>query len=207
MESASPSATPPGWYPDPSGQRQWRVWTGDRWSELTKSYGESVAVTGLGGSFELVRALHRVARFGVTGFYAGIALIVGISAHWPGTAHPSARWFATTTLDAGIVLVTIGLAFIAFSVRELEGRWTPLALLPVVNVIALGALVTRRLSGPVARRAISETVLLVLFIYEFRLQPWLAVAPAVLALGLIQSTTTLIDQLSVSTSTPPSIAP
>src|SRR5580692_5309378 len=41
---SSPYDVPPGWYPDPSGTRQWRVWTGTTWSEVTRSYGEDDAV-------------------------------------------------------------------------------------------------------------------------------------------------------------------
>ena len=206
MSSPLPSAVPPGWYPDPSGARQWRVWTGDRWSDLTRSFGAAPTTRDLVTSLPLIQALHRVRRYGVTGFYAGLGLVVGILAHWPGTAHPATAWFATTTLDAGIVLLVLGLAHFVFAAKELAGHWSPWALVPGLNVLAVSGWVTQRLGGQPVRRVVTEVVLIVLFIVRFRYEPWLAVGPALLAIGLGKSTEVLLDQLA-GPSTSPSVAP
>jgi hypothetical protein len=44
------SPIPPGWYPDPAGARQWRVWTGTTWSDATRPYGERVDAARPAGS-------------------------------------------------------------------------------------------------------------------------------------------------------------
>ena len=207
MSSSLPSAIPPGWYPDPAGARQWRVWTGERWSELTRPFGEPRDPSDLLGNLPLVQALHRVVRYGVAGFYAGLGLVVGILAHWPGTAHPAARWFANTTLFAGVALMLLGLVPFAFAAKELRGRWSLWSLVPGVNVMAVSGWVTERLGGQPVRRAVTETVLLVLFISQFRSQPWLAIAPVLLAIGLGRSSEALVDQLVGRSSPSTSIAP
>ena len=206
MSSSLPSAIPPGWYPDPSGARQWRVWTGDRWSDLTRSFGTAPVARDLIASLPLIQALHRVRRYGVTGFYAGLGLVVGILAHWPGTAHPATARFATTTLDAGIVLLVLGLAHFVFAAKELAGHWSPWAVVPGLNVLAVSGWVTQRLGGQPVRRVVAEVVLMVLFIVRFRYEPWLAIGPALLAIGLGKSTEVLLDQLA-GPSPSPSVAP
>ncbi|HEV3213472.1 MAG TPA: DUF2510 domain-containing protein [Acidimicrobiales bacterium] len=37
--ASSPSVPPVGWYPDPSGDAQWRRWDGTSWGEATMPYG------------------------------------------------------------------------------------------------------------------------------------------------------------------------
>ncbi|MEO9181652.1 MAG: DUF2510 domain-containing protein, partial [Acidimicrobiales bacterium] len=86
MSFLPPTAPPPGWYPDPAGSRQWRVWTGLQWSSVTRSYGEPVAPRSLVADLPLIQALHRLVRYGIVGDYAGIGILVSILAHWPGTA-------------------------------------------------------------------------------------------------------------------------
>lgn len=66
MSSPSPSTVPPGWYPDPSGERQWRVWTGMQWSDLTRPYRASAA-TSVANDLALITALHRLVRYGIVG--------------------------------------------------------------------------------------------------------------------------------------------
>ncbi|NNN01136.1 MAG: DUF2510 domain-containing protein [Acidimicrobiaceae bacterium] len=201
MSSTLPIVPPPGWYPDPSGSRQWRVWTGDRWSEMTRSYGVPSAPSALVAQLPLVIALHRVLRYGVLGFYAGLGLVVGILAHWPGTAHPASSGFAVTTLYAGVALLVLGLTTFVFAAKELEGRWSVWALIPGINVMAVSVWVTRRLGGQPVRRVVSEAILLALFIGQFRSQSWLVAAPVLLALSATRSTEALVDQL-VAPATP-----
>jgi hypothetical protein len=199
VSSPSPSTVPPGWYPDPSGERQWRVWTGMQWSDLTRPYG-APAATSVASDLALITALHRLVRYGIVGVYAGLAVVVGVLAHWPGTAHPASRAFAVIASDAGMALIVIGTVSVAFAARELEGRWSAWALVPGVNLMGVNALVTRRLGGRPGRRVVSETVLIALFIVQFHVQPWLAVAPAIVAVGQSQWTSSLIERLTGSTS-------
>jgi Protein of unknown function (DUF2510) len=196
--SLSPSASvPPGWYPDPGGQRQWRVWTGTAWSELTRPYGEPVVSAPVVTSLTLIEALHRLLRYGVVAFFAGLGLVVNILAHWPGTARPVAFWFANTALDTGIALLAVGSVCFSFAVRELEGHWTLEAFVPGINVLVAGALVTQRLAGRSPMwRVITETVLLALFIGQSHTDPWLGVAPALVALDHMRWTSALVERLA-----------
>lgn len=204
MSSTSPSTVPPGWYPDPAGARQWRVWTGLAWSELTRSYGEPAAVTSLVQRLSLVSALRRLVNYATIGLYAGLGLVVSVLAHWPASARPVPTWFATTALDTGLALLVLGSTGYAFAARELEGRWSLWALMPGLNVIVVTGVVTQRLHGQVSRRIISETILLGIYVSEFHHEAWLAVVPVMLALSQYRSTWWLIEQLD-SQETPPSI--
>ena len=94
------SAVPPGWYPDPSGERQWRVWNGTEWSDMTRPYGTPVTakepVNHLGISeLATLNSLRRLTQFGILAYYAGFALLVGLVAHWPGHDHPVSARFAS----------------------------------------------------------------------------------------------------------------
>jgi hypothetical protein len=198
VSSPSPSAVPPGWYPDPSGERQWRVWTGVQWSELTRSYGPPIAAALVASDLGLIVALQRLVRYGFVGVYAGLGIVVGVLAHWPGTAHPASRAFAVIASDAGMALMVIGTVSVAFAARELEGHWSAWALVPGVNLMVVNALVTRRLGGRPGRRVVSETVLVALFVVQFHVQPWLAIAPVIVAVGQSRWTSSLIERLTGS---------
>ena len=196
MSSMSPSPAPPGWYPDPAGMRQWRVWTGEAWSHVTRPYGPIGEGASPALPLSLLRALQRLSRYGIVGSFSGLAIVVGVLAHWPGTAHPASLTFCLVALDTGLALIVLGSASFAVAARELAGRWSPWAMVPGVNLMWVNALVTRRLGGRPVRRVLSETVLLVLFVAQFHVQPWLGVAPMVVAVGQSQWTSTLIDQLT-----------
>jgi hypothetical protein len=193
------SAVPSGWYPDPSGARQWRVWTGSNWSELTKPYGEPVVVTPVTSSLALISALHRLVRYGIVAFFAGLGLVVNVLAHWPGTAHPTPVWFATSALDIGIGLLAVGSVCFSLAARELEGRWTIEGLVPGVNVLMVSGLITQRIGGrsPVWRVA-TEVVLLAVFIGQSHTQLWLGIAPALVTLDHMRWTSAFIDRLAGS---------
>lgn len=203
MSFHSPSAVPPGWYPDPAGSRQWRVWNGSQWSSVTRPYGESEAARSLVADLPLIQALHRLVRYGIVGDYAGIGILVSIFAHWPGTAHPVPEWFAVAACNIAVALVLLGSVSFAVAARELEGRWEPWAFIPGVNLIMVNALVTKRLNGQPLRRVGAEVLLIVLFILEFHTEPWLCVAPMIVAVGQSSWITTLIDHL-VNSSSPSS---
>jgi len=195
--SISPTNSPPaGWYPDPGGQRQWRVWTGTTWSELTKPYGEPVSTPSLVESLGLINALNLLVRFGIVAVFSGLGLVVSVLAHWPGTRHPTPLWFAESASDLGVGLLVAGSILFAFALRELMGRWTPLAFVPAINIFAVEVLVSERLSARSAtRRVIADVVLLALFVIEAHRAPWLAVGLVVVTLGQLQWTAALVDEL------------
>ena len=207
MSSSSPSIVPPGWYPDPAGQREWRVWTGTQWSELTRPYGPPAPVSSALEHLALVQALRRLVHYGIASVYAGLAVVVGVYAHWPGTAHPTSRVFAVVASDVAFALVAIGTACFAFAARELEGHWSLWQVLPGINLLGVNALVTSRLGAGGLRRAVSESVLLILYVAQFHAQPWLCVAPMILATGHATGAASLIEQLAASTSLGRSSAP
>lgn len=205
MSNTSSTPIPPGWYPDPSGDRQWRVWTGTQWSELTRSYGDS-APTSLIASLPLIGALHRLTRYGILAFFTGLGLIVGALAHTPGTAHPTPQWFAAGALGAGTGLALIGWASFCVAAKELDGHWTAWAVVPGINVLEVNGLLSRRFVGrsPV-RSVVAEVILLSLFIAQAHTQPWLGVALGLVALEHMRLTSALLEQLTGPTT--PAVSP
>lgn len=196
MSNSHTNSPPPGWYPDPSGEQQWRVWTGAIWSELTRPYGERVAPTPLVDSLPLINALRLLVRFGIVAFFAGLGLVVSILAHWPGTHQPTPFWFAETASDIGVGLIVVGSVLFALALRELQGRWSAFAFIPGVNIFAVEAIVTSRLSAKSASaRVIADVVLLALFIVGAHSESWLALALGLVALGQLQWTAALLDEL------------
>jgi hypothetical protein len=204
LVSSSAISVPSGWYPDPSGARQWRVWTGTQWSDLTRPYGDAAAPS-IASDLPLIQALHRLLRYGIAGDFAGISILVSVLAHWPGTAHPVSEWFAVAACNVAVALLIIGSACFAFAARELEGRWTPWAFIPGVNLVVVNVVVTRRLGGQPLRRVGAEAVLMVVFVAQFHAEVWLCVAPVIVAVGQSQWVATLLDQLLISSSAPSSV--
>lgn len=177
MTSAT-SPAPPGWYPDPGGERQWRVWTGTEWSDTTRPYDAPRSATATYGSAPAY--LH---RYGVVSLFAGLGLLVSVLAHWPGTAHPSPAWFALAASDLAIGLLTLGSVLYALGARALLGRWTPMAFVPGVNVLFVSGLLGEVLEGRwPTRRVVAEAVILTLFVAGAHAQAWLAVAPVLVGL-------------------------
>lgn len=196
MVSLSANTVPPGWYPDPSGSRQWRVWTGAAWSEVTRPYGDAVTVTRLSTSLSLIQAMRRVFGAGVVGVVGGIGLLVSVLAHWPGTAHPAPRWFALAASDAAVALIAVGSVVCAFGVKELRGRWSLEAFVPGVNLFIASVLVRRRLGQSRTWRIVSEVLLLALFAAAFHDELWLSVGPVIVAYVETSWFGAFIDQLS-----------
>ncbi|MHB8379364.1 MAG: DUF2510 domain-containing protein [Acidimicrobiales bacterium] len=187
---------PPGWYPDPSGARQWRVWNGTAWSALTRPYGEGVSTPRFASNLSLVQALRRLRDAGVVGVVGGLGLLVGVLAHWPGTAHPVPEWFALAASQLSIALLLVGSVVCAFGVRELEGRWRFGAFVPGVNFFIASARVTQRLGRLRAWRLFSEVLLLVVFVISSRAELWLFVGPMIVAYVETSWFAALIDQLN-----------
>ena len=194
MTSATSSA-PPGWYPDPGGERQWRVWTGTEWSDTTRPYSERARGARPPSTTTYASAPTLLRRYGVVSLFAGLGLLVSVLAHWPGTAHPSPTWFALAASDVAIGLLALGSVLYALGARALLGRWTPAAVLPGVNVLYVSGLLGEALEGHwPTRRVAAEAIILTMFIAEAHAQAWLAVAPVLVglthlgALGALDST-------------------
>ena len=177
MTSAT-SPAPPGWYPDPGGERQWRVWTGTEWSDTTRPYAtRPSSVTTYSSAPAYLR------RYGVVSLFAGLGLLVSVLAHWPGTAHPSTTWFALAASDLAVALLTLGSVLYALGARALLGRWTPVAFVPGVNVLFVSGLLGEALEGRwPTRRVVTEAIILTLFVAEAHAQAWLAIAPMLVGL-------------------------
>ena len=201
MSLTPPPVVPPGWYPDPSGARQWRVWTGERWSEVTRPYGERPTPTGLVASLPLIQALDRVSRYGVAGVLGGLGLYVSVLSHWPGSANPVPSWFAALATTTALAFFFLGSAAYAFAARELRGRWSLSALVPLVNLEVVNAQLTQRLGTSPTRRVVADSVLLVLFVMQFHHDAWLGVAPVLVALSQSFWVRTFLEQTLGTTET------
>ena len=176
MSLPSSSTTPPGWYPDPSGERKWRVWTGTSWSELTRPYGEPVNKDSVVASLGLIQALSRLTSYGILAVFAGLGLLVNLLQHWPKTNHHVPMWFAITASNMAIAMFIIGTLCFAFALKELEGKWTVTSFIPLVNVMVTSSLIAERLGAKGLRRAFAETILVALYIVQSKTQPWIIVA-------------------------------
>jgi Protein of unknown function (DUF2510) len=193
--SLGPSDVPMGWYPDPSGERQWRWWAGSAWAASTIPYGEPIVPVSLASDIALIQALHRLVRYGIAMFFIGLAILVSVQAHWPGSAKPVSETFAVTLSNAGVALALLGSAGFAFAARELEGRWVWWAFVPVLNLFAVLTVVTRRLGGRPVQRVGADVFLFGLFVLQFHNQMWLCIAPVILAVGESAWVTALIEKL------------
>lgn len=193
--SSSTSEVPMGWYPDPSGERQWRWWTGGAWAASTIPYGEPVAPVSMVSDIALIQALHRLVRYGIAMFFIGLAILVSVQAHWPGSAKPVSETFAVTLSNVAVALVLFGSVCFAFAARELEGRWTWWAFVPVLNLFVVLSVVTRRLGGRPLQRVGADVFLLVLFVVQFHQEMWLCIAPVILAVGESRWVAALIEKL------------
>ncbi len=147
-------------------------------------------------SLGLIASLYHLRRYGVVSFFAGLGLVVNTLAHWPGTHQPMPLWFAQFASGLGLALILFATVLFAVALHELQGHWTPLAVLPGVNVLAVGGLIASRLGGrsPFIR-VISDAVLLGLFVGEDHLEPWLGVALVLVAVTQMQWMGALIDVL------------
>lgn len=191
---------PPGWYPDPAGQRQWRVWNGSAWSDVTRPYGESVTVpaTPRIGVAELttLSSLRHLSQFGILAYYTGFALLTGLVAHWPGHVDPVSPRFASATLGVAIGLTLIGTISFAACVRGLRGRWTLDALLPIINTFAAALWMSRYLglTRP-SPQILIDALLTMGFVVLCPTQPWVGIALASVAFTQLLRTYALTDQL------------
>jgi hypothetical protein len=207
VTSPGRSPAPPGWYPDPGGERQWRVWTGLDWSKVTRPYDGPSAPAPLAETLGLVSGIHRLTRYGVAAFLAGLGLVVSVGAHWPGTTDPIAPTLAATLLATALALLAIGSVGYAIAGRELAGRWSPAVLVPGLNVVVVSTTVSHLLGqvGPV-RRVAADALFVVIYALRGGAHPYLAVLPALVSLDLTTSLARLEHQL-VGATVPVSGAP
>ena len=196
VSSSTPAAVPPGWYPDPAGVRQWRVWTGVDWSDVTRPFGTPEVASTLAASLTLLQALRRVLVAGIVGVLGGLALLVSVLAHWPGTAHPTPWWFALCASSLAVALLAVGSVVCAFGVKELRGRWTIDAFVPGLNLFVASFLVTQRLGRQKVWRIVAEVTLLVLFAVAAHEDLWFCVGPNIVAYVETSWFSALIDQLT-----------
>lgn len=196
---------PAGWYPDPSGERQWRVWNGAQWSAVTRPYAERTGAPGSGSfgvhELDVLNTLRRLTQFGILAYYAGFGLLVSLIVHWPGRAHPVSPRFASATLGAAIGLTLIGAISFAASVHALRERWTLDAIIPVVNSFAATYWMSRRLGmvTPTPRLVI-DGVITAGFVTLVAAQPWVGMALASVAFSQLARAYVVIDQLSATAS-------
>lgn len=199
--SDSTGHVPAGWYPDPSGERQWRVWNGSTWSNVTRPYGEltsKVAPVRFGvDELATLGTLRRLTQFGILAYYVGFAFLISLIGHWPGRAQPVSPRFASAAMGAAIGLTLIGSIAFATSVRALRGRWTLDAVIPVVNTFVAAWCMSRELAlGGAGPRLAIDGLLTLGFVILCPTQPWVGVALASVAFNQLARTYALIDRLS-----------
>lgn len=180
--SEATTLTPPGWYPDPSGEPQWRVWTGTQWSEMTRPYGTNLATPLPVLNLDAISALGRVLKFGILGLMAGLTVLVGTLAHGRGSAHPAPQGFVISATTAAIALLAIGTISYAAAARAIVGYWTFWAIVPGVNVFYLTSLTTKVLGGRSGPRLLSTAIFVGIFIAQFRVEAWLVLGPLFMTL-------------------------
>jgi len=198
--SERPNApVPPGWYPDPAGLRQWRVWNGSDWSNVTESFGpitHDVLAPVAAEDPSVARTLGRLRTYGIASLYGGVGLLLSALAHWPGTHQPESRTFALLTSSLALVLLVIGTATFAVAVRALQGHWTFDAALPGINTLAVNVLVSRRLGlQSVGWRLGSELFLLIVICAQFHRSPWLVLGLVLLTYSYQTRVALLLEQL------------
>ena len=193
MSPTESPTVPPGWYPDPGGLRQWRAWNGRAWTDLTRPYAQP---THTEWSLDAVGSIAWLRNVGVLAFFAGLGLLVSALAHWPGTADPAPRWYAVTATDVASALLVFATVLYARGAVALGGH-RALAAVPGLNVLYVGSLVATREYGAGAgrRRLVGEAVLLALFVARAHAQPWLSIAPALVALEQAASLRVLLGRL------------
>lgn len=195
MSEHLPNTVPSGWYPDPSGAPQWRVWTGSRWSELTKPYGPRPAGEEVLPTLRSIQAVHRVLRYGIVGFLGGFGVLVGTLGHLPHSAHPAPTSFYWVASALALALVLFGSLALGVAVSALNGKLTPVALVPGLNFLAFSALATKRLGGKPGRRIASEALLLLIFATQLRHSPLYCLVLGMVALDQMRWTRVLLEKL------------
>ncbi len=182
----STTPTPSGWYPDPSGQPQWRVWTGSQWSTMTRPYGTSRPSTPeILASLNQFRSLARARYFAPLGYFTGLNLLVSIIGNWPSGPHPLAHLWLLPLLGACAFFLIMAWVICAQAVRSFQESWTFWALLPVGNLFVLSGLLRKRLLGPLARSSSGDLVGIGMWIIVATSTPLAGIITALIAFGQV----------------------
>ncbi len=127
IESAEQTAPPPGWYPDPSGEPQWRAWNGRAWTTLTQPYEVSSPI----GPGEIVTlgVLRRLRWSGLPALYVGLALLIGAYDYRPSSipgvnALSGTLWTVEVSLGIGLILGATAVNAVALRLLEGRSRWS-----------------------------------------------------------------------------------
>lgn len=145
MQPESSSSIPAGWYPDPAGTPQWRVWNGHEWSQLTKPFNLNPPISPVVAVAGTTRALRQLRAVGIPAFFVGLALLLGTIAHWPGQALATSTNWAVTAGFTGCGLLALGTIQFGYVVRLLQGHWSVDAFIPGLNVLSVSILLARML--------------------------------------------------------------
>jgi len=136
--------TPAGWYPDPSGERQWRVWNGREWSSVTKPFARYSPLQVTPSPLDVRRALYLLQRYAIVACFGGLGLLLSTLAHWPGTSTPAPAPWASVAGIVAIGLLFSGSVVVASAVRALQGHWSLDAFIPGLNILSINVLIARR---------------------------------------------------------------
>ena len=152
MSDEQSSAPPSGWYPDPSGAREWRVWNGREWSEAKRPFGdEPIATAAL---LEVITAQNALCRYGVVAYYGGLGLLIDAYHHRP--AVDAATSWTTFTVLITLALGAALIGHLAFTraTATLMDHATGAAGMPIINVVQWSRLAFARSNHtlPLGRR-------------------------------------------------------
>ena len=128
------SGPPAGWYPDPSGQRQWRIWNGRSWSDATRTYGEEPHPRA--ATVPAVLALNSLIRYGVLCYFAGAGLVIDAVHHRPAPFTSLSNSSYLAMLFVGVGLFMVGHRQFSRALGSLLDGPHPVTYLPVLNLLA-----------------------------------------------------------------------
>jgi hypothetical protein len=122
---------PPGWYPDPGGERAWRRFDGDDWTDELIAYGEES--TRPGRRVESVAAHRAMLRYGIVSWFAGAAIVV--EAVVTRGSSPAGAGATAWLIGLGVAGALVGFLAVARATVSLGGP-TGWAFVPFVNLVA-----------------------------------------------------------------------
>lgn len=148
MTDADAGLPPKGWYPDPSGAQQWRVWNGRSWSDVVRAFTEG-STPGV-PSTEAVRAQGYLVRGGVVCFFGGIALLADARHHAAGLRASGHAATYDVLLAVGLVTLFAGHLAYVYATTTLWSRRRWVAAVPFLNSLAWATGAFVRASYPMA---------------------------------------------------------
>ncbi len=153
MLDSTLSTPPSGWYPDPAGAREWRVWNGRDWSDTKRPYGDEPI--GTAQLLQVIAAQNTLCRYGIVSYFAGLGLLIDAYHHRP-SVDSAVSWTTfgiLTTVALGAVL--IGHISFTRATATLMDAPGPAAGFPILNVVQWSRLAFARCNHilPLSRRA------------------------------------------------------